>query len=107
MVYAVVIAMIVIAAGILWFTQRRKPKAKIARVNYLLPGKDAPPTSPPSKPVDDGPSAFEPEGVYLGIPFKVRDGGEIEAMLADGPVVFRDFDQFIASAKGESILHPD
>lgn len=107
MVDAIVVAMIVIAAGILWFTQRRKPKAKKARVNYLLPGKDAFPTSPPSKPVDDGPSAFEPDGVYLGTPFKVRDGGEIEAMLADGPVVFRDFDQLIASVKDESILHSD
>jgi hypothetical protein len=103
----IVVLLIVIAAGILSFTQRRKPRAKIATVNYLMPGKDAHSTSPPSKPVNDGPSVFEPDGVYLGIPFKVRDGGEIEAMLADGPVVFRDFDQFITSAKGKAISHPD
>ena len=107
MVDAVVIAMVVIAAGILWFTQRRKLRPKTATVNYLIPGKDARQTSTPSKPVDDDPRAFEPDGVYSGIPFKVRDGGEIEAMLADGLVVFRDFNQFIESVKAKSILHSD
>jgi hypothetical protein len=48
----------------------------------------------------------EPDGVYLGIPFKVRDEGEVEAMMVGGLVIFRDFDQLIASAKGESILDP-
>jgi hypothetical protein len=107
MVDAIVIAMVVIAAGILWFTRRRAPKAKTATVNYLIPGEDARQTSPSSKPVDDGLRAFEPDGVYSGIPFKVRDGGQIEAMLADGPVVFLDFNQFIEFVKAKSILHSD
>ena len=102
MVDTVVVLLIVIAAGILWFTQRRKRKAIASTVNYLIPGKDDEPLTP-----REGPRAFEPDGVYLGIPFKVRDGGEVEAMMVGGLVVFRDFDQFIASAKGESILHPD
>jgi hypothetical protein len=106
MVDAIVIAVIVIAAGILWFTQRRKSKAT-ATLNRVIPERDARQTSPASKPVDDGPRAFEPDGVYSGIPFKVRDGGQIEAMLADGPVVFLDFNQFIESVKAKSSLHSD
>jgi hypothetical protein len=107
MVDAVVVAMIIIAAGILWFTQRRKSKAKTPTVNYLIRKEDARQTSPPSQPVDADPRAFEPDGVYSGIPFKVRDGGQIEAMLADGPVVFLDFNQFIEFVKAKSILHSD
>jgi hypothetical protein len=57
--------------------------------------------------VDDDPPAFKPDGVYSGIAFKVRDGGEIEAMLADGPAAFRDFNQFIESVKAKSILPSD
>jgi hypothetical protein len=106
MIYAVVVAMIIIAAGILWLT-RRRPKASAETVNYLIAEEDARQTSPPSQPVNDGPQAFEPDGVYSGIPFKVRDGGEIEVMLADGPAVFRDFGQFIDSVKSKSIVQSD
>jgi hypothetical protein len=49
----------------------------------------------------------EPDGVYSGIPFKVRDEGEIEAMLACALVIFRDFDQFIVSLKGKSTVRSE
>jgi hypothetical protein len=107
MVDAIVVVMIVIAAGILWLTRRRAPKAKTEAANFLIAEKEAHQTSPPSQPLDADGRAFEPDGVYSGIPFKVRDGGEIEAMWADGPVIFRDFDQFIASAKGKSTVHSE
>jgi hypothetical protein len=108
MVDAIVIAMVVIAAGILWLTRRRAPKAKPAAANSLIAEEDAAhQTSPPSQPLDADPRAFEPDGVYSGIPFKVRDGGEIEAMLTDGVVVFRDFNQFINSVKGKTTVHSE
>jgi hypothetical protein len=40
--------------------------------------------------------------VFAGIPYKVIDSGAIEAMMPGGLVRFKDMDQFIAAATGES-----
>jgi len=47
-------------------------------------------------------TAFEPDGVYAGIPYKVIELGAVLALLSGGLVRFRDMDQFVAAANGET-----
>ena len=47
-------------------------------------------------------TAFEPDGVYNSIPFRVLPGSMIEAMMSGGPVKFKNMDQFLASIAGDS-----
>lgn len=42
--------------------------------------------------------AFEPDGLYGGIPYKVSDAGAVEVMLAGGRVRFRSMEHFLALA---------
>jgi hypothetical protein len=51
-------------------------------------------------------AVFEPDGVYAGVPYKVEDGGTINAMMAGGRVRFREMNQFIAAVTGGS-THQD
>src|ERR1041385_4195268 len=46
----------------------------------------------------DGAPAFEADGVYNGVPYRVLPDCSIEAMLPGGLVKFRDMDQLIASS---------
>jgi len=38
--------------------------------------------------------AFEPDGVYGGIPYRVADDGSIEAIMQGSLIRFRDVDRF-------------
>jgi hypothetical protein len=44
--------------------------------------------------------SFEAEAVLRGFPYRVRENGSIEAMMAGGLVHFRDMEQFLAAAEG-------
>jgi ribosomal protein S27E len=44
--------------------------------------------------------SFEAEAVLRGFPYRVRENGSIEAMMAGGLVHFRDMEQFRAAAEG-------
>lgn len=48
--------------------------------------------------------AFEPDGVYAGIPYKVSETGALEVMLSGGRVRFRSMEQFLALAMKDSNL---
>ena len=45
-------------------------------------------------------AVFEPEGVYRGVPFKVLEGGQIDAMMTGVLVRFKSMDQFTAAVSG-------
>jgi hypothetical protein len=47
-------------------------------------------------------SPFEPDGIYAGIPYRVLETQHIDAMMSGGLVRFRDMDQFIAAATGQT-----
>jgi len=47
------------------------------------------------------PKAFEPDGVFTGIPYRVADDGSIEAIMQGAMVRFVDYDKFIAANGGE------
>jgi len=55
------------------------------------------PSSPPAMA-----PAFEPDGVYAGIPYKVVELGAVMALLSGGLVRFRDMNQFLAAANGQT-----
>jgi hypothetical protein len=42
--------------------------------------------------------AFEPDGSYGDVPYKVNDSGSIDAILAGSVIRFREVDQFLAAA---------
>ena len=48
-------------------------------------------------------TAFEPDGVYAGIPYKVLNTGQIDAMMAGGLVRFKTMEQMIAAVSGGNI----
>jgi hypothetical protein len=47
-------------------------------------------------------AAFEPDGVYNSIPFRVLPDGMIEALISGKPVRFKNREQFVASISGGS-----
>lgn len=49
------------------------------------------------------PRAFEPDGVYGGIPYRVEPSGAVSAMMPGGFVKFRSVEQFEAAARGETV----
>ena len=52
---------------------------------------------------DAGPpseSAFKAEGALAGRPYRVKEGGIVEAMMQGGLVRFENMDQFRAASEG-------
>jgi len=47
--------------------------------------------------------AFEAEGVLAGIPYRVTQGGVVEAMMPGGLVRFNNMDQFRAASEGRDL----
>jgi hypothetical protein len=47
--------------------------------------------------------AFEPEGAYGNVPYKVNESGTIDAILAGRVVRFHGVDQFLAAASSVSV----
>ena len=43
-------------------------------------------------------TAFESDGVYAGIPYRVHPDASIEAMMLGGLIKFKNMDQFLAAA---------
>jgi hypothetical protein len=43
-------------------------------------------------------TAFDPDGMYGGIPYKVLNAGQIEALISGGIVRFKTMEQFLAVA---------
>jgi hypothetical protein len=56
--------------------------------------------TPPPIPTQTSP--FEPDGIYAGFPYKILETQHIDAMMSGGLVRFRDMDQFIAAATGQT-----
>jgi len=55
------------------------------------------------QPVDPAtPSAFQADGVYAGIPYRVLTDGAVEAAMPTGIVRFRMMDHFVAAATGQT-----
>ncbi|WP_157450528.1 hypothetical protein [Bradyrhizobium sp. ARR65] len=50
--------------------------------------------------IDRTPRPFEPDGVYAGVPYKVKADGSIEAIMQGAVVRFRDFEKFTGSIGG-------
>jgi hypothetical protein len=50
------------------------------------------------------PDAFEPESVYAGLPYRVIEGGAIDALMSGTRVRFKTIDQFKAAAEGRNAL---
>jgi hypothetical protein len=46
---------------------------------------------------------FEADGVLAGIPYRVREGGIIEAMMHGGLVRFKNLEQFRAASEGRDV----
>ncbi len=49
-------------------------------------------------------TAFKPQGVLKGFPYRVGAGGGVEAMLQGGLVRFANMDQFRAAAEGRDVV---
>ena len=47
-------------------------------------------------------TAFESDGVYAGIPYRVHPDASIEAMMLGGLIKFKNMDQFLAAANDRS-----
>lgn len=52
-------------------------------------------------------SIFEPEGVIGAIPYKVADGGAVDAMMPGGMVRFKNFDDFMTAAGNNASPVPE
>jgi hypothetical protein len=72
----------------------------LSALEKVLP--DIPEPTPPQTAIATHPGPFEPDGIYAGIPYKVLDPHGIDAMMPGGLVRFRNMEQFIAAAKGQT-----
>jgi hypothetical protein len=58
-----------------------------------------------------GSKPFVPDGVFSGVPYRLRPDGLVEAILPGGPAVFPNRTQFEAAISGGTIefkhVHPD
>lgn len=63
-------------------------------------GAAAPPLESASKTAPRSESVFKAEGVLRGIPYRVEEGGTVEAMMQGGLVRFANMDQFRAASEG-------
>lgn len=67
------------------------PNLKQERLMAEMVRQTRPPAVPPPLPSS---AAFEPDGVFAGVPYRIRGDGSIEAIMQGALVRFGDFDRF-------------
>lgn len=95
-----------------WFLLALVTSPLIAGLLLLAMPRIGPPPQPTVTPVAapwEAPRAPEPaagtfpaDGVYSGHPYRVLDGGAVEAVMPTGIVRFKSMDHFVAAATGTS-----